>query len=225
MAKNSIEIVGILDRSGSMQNLEEATIDGYNDFIKKQKAEGPGRVTLAIFDDQYDLVYEQLSLKKVPKLKNDVYYARGMTALRDAVGRTITAVHERYKNGKRPDKTLVFIVTDGYENASTEYTQEQIKKMIKKRTKDGWEFFFMGANVDSFAVGRDHGIAKSHIANYTHSKIGTKDVYASASMAVLRSRQGSPVDDSLSLSDLMDMEEEERDAFVSSENDSNEPES
>lgn len=225
MAKNSIEIVGILDRSGSMESLEKATIDGYNEFIKKQKAEGPGYVTLAIFDDQYDIVYEQLSLKKVPKLKKDVYYSRGMTALRDAVGRTITTVHERYKNGKRPDKTLVFIITDGYENASTEFTQEQIKKMIKKRTKDGWEFFFMGANVDSFAVGTDHGISKSHIANYAHSKKGTKDVYSSASMAALRSRRGSPIEHSVSLSDLMDMEEEERDALVSTKKDSEDIES
>ena len=225
MAKNSIEIVGILDRSGSMENLEKATIDGYNEFIKKQKAEGPGKVTLAIFDDQYDLVYEQLSLKKVPKLKKDVYYARGMTALRDAIGRTITAVNERYKNGKRPDKTLVFIVTDGYENASTEFTQKQIKKMIKKRTKDGWEFFFMGANVDYFAVGRNHGISNSHIANYPYSKKGTMDVYSSASVAASRSRKGSSIEHSVSLSDLMDMEEEERDALVSTEEDSEDTES
>jgi uncharacterized protein YegL len=225
VAKNSIEIVGILDRSGSMESLEKATIDGYNEFIKKQKAEGPGYVTLAIFDDQYDIVYEQLSLKKVPKLKKDVYYSRGMTALRDAVGRTITTVHERYKNGKRPDKTLVFIITDGYENASTEFTQEQIKKMIKKRTKDGWEFFFMGANVDSFAVGTDHGISKSHISNYAHSKKGTKDAYSSASVAALMSRRGSPIEDSESLSDLMDMEEEERDALVSTKKDSEDIES
>lgn len=220
MGKNSIEIVGILDRSGSMERLETATIDGYNEFIKKQKVEGPGYVTLAIFDDQYDIVYERNSLKRVPKLERDVYYARGMTALRDAVGRTITSVHERHKKGKRPDKTLVFIVTDGYENASTEYSQEQIKKMIKKRKKDGWEFFFMGANVDSFAVGADYGISKTHIANYAPSEKGTKKLYQSANVAASQRRRGRSPSQSIPLSDLMDMDEEERDALVSSSEDS-----
>lgn len=214
MGKNSVEIVGILDRSGSMHHLEASTISGYNEFIKKQQELGPGRVTLAIFDDQYDIVYESKSLKKVPVLTKSVYYARGMTALRDAVGRTITHVHERHKNGKQPDKTLVFIVTDGLENASTEYSQDQIKKMIERRKKDGWEFFFMGANIDSFDVGTNYGISQTHIANYAATKIGTENLYATASAASSSSRSGKSVSDSMSLSDLMNATDEEKDEWV-----------
>jgi hypothetical protein len=166
-----------------MTHLEQETIMGYNTFIKEQKEEGPGRVTLVLFDDQYDIVYEDIMLHTVPKLTDEVYYARGYTALRDAVGRTIAHVRERHMKD-RPNKTIVFITTDGEENASKEYTQDQIREMVDECEEDGWIFFFMGANIDAFDVGMAMGMAAANIATTDPTKGGTQAAYAAmASMS------------------------------------------
>lgn len=206
MAENIAEIICILDRSGSMQNLVGETIAGYNTFIKEQIKEGPGRVTLVLFDDKYDMVYEDTPLAKVPPLTREVYYDRGWTALRDGIGKTINHVRERHLTDK-PDKTIVFITTDGLENASTEFTQEQIREMVNECEKEGWIFFFLGAGIDAFSAGTGMGIAGANIASTDPSKKGTAAAYAAASHFTSSAR--SDDEDDASLQDLYDNEEED----------------
>lgn len=201
-SQKTVEIVGILDRSGSMARLIDETITGYNAFIREQREEGPAKVTLAIFDDRYDVLYSGIDIEDVPELTRRVFYERGMTALRDAIGRTITTVHGNQKNGERPDKTLVFIVTDGYENASKEYTHDAIKKLVKKRTKKGWEFFFIGADIDAFSQGHAVGIAKKNIVKTPKTKQAIAQSYAAASNTANRYRSGASMNDSYSMEDM-----------------------
>ena len=202
--KNTVEIVAILDRSGSMSSLIEETITGYNAFIKEQKEVGPAKVTLAIFDDRYDVLYDRIDINEVPKLTKVDFYARGMTALRDAVGKTIQTVHGGQRNGETPDKTLVFIVTDGYENASTEYTHDDIKKLVKKRTKKGWEFFFMGADIDAFNQGGNIGVTRQNIVKTPKTKTGVLQSYKAVSNTANLYRGGGSVSASFSMKDMFD---------------------
>jgi len=202
--KNTVEIVAILDRSGSMSSLIEETITGYNAFIKEQKEVGPAKVTLAIFDDRYDVLYGRIDINEVPKLTKVDFYARGMTALRDAVGKTIQTVHGGRRNGETPDKTLVFIVTDGYENASTEYTHDDIRKLVKKRTKKGWEFFFMGADIDAFDQGRNIGVTRQNIVKTPKTKTGVLQSYKAVSNTANLYRGGGSVSPSFSMKDMFD---------------------
>lgn len=209
------EIVCILDRSGSMSVLREATLQGYNRFIKDQQElnAGPGRVTLVLFDDEYEIVYEDVPLDKVPELTEKDYYTRNTTALLDAVGKTISRVKERHLTN-RPGKTLFFIITDGLENASKEYTQEgQIKGMVAECTDDlDWEFFYLGANVDAFHEAGALGINVINVANYNPTNIGTRRAYFAASAAMAGSRGGSSLTDSgKTMSDLMDEQDTDED--------------
>ena len=142
MNKNLTEIVYILDRSGSMSGLEKDTIGGYNSFLEKQKKEdGDAVVTTVLFDDKYDMVHDRVDIKKVKALTNKEYYARGMTALLDAIGKTINQVSARHKtmvDSAVPAKTVVVIITDGMENASKEYKLQTVKAMIEKQKKRVW---------------------------------------------------------------------------------------
>lgn len=146
-----VEIIAILDRSGSMGGLVDDVIGGYNSLIEDQKkVVGECLVTLTIFDHEYEIVYSGTPIQNVPKLTKEVYNARGGTALFDAVGRTINEVGERYSNmpeEERPDKVVVLINTDGQENQSTEFTQQDIAEMIERQsTEYSWEFIYAGAN-------------------------------------------------------------------------------
>ena len=202
MGKKSVEIIGILDRSGSMHDLIDETISGYNAFIKEQREVGPAKVTLAIFDDRYDVLYESLDIAEVPKLTSREFNARGMTALRDAVGKTINVVKGNQKNGKKPDKTLVFIMTDGYENDSKEFTHRDIQKLIKKRTKKGWEFFFMGADIDAFAQGGIIGVANINIVNTSKTKSSVQQSFKTVSDTADLYRSGGSVNVSHTMEDM-----------------------
>lgn len=205
------EIVCILDRSGSMSGLVESTIKGYNHFIKEQQdlAAGPGRVTLVLFDDEYEIVYEDEALDKVPDLTGKVYYTRNTTALLDAVGKTISRVKERHLTN-RPGKTLFLIITDGVENDSQEYIEEgQVKAMVQECVDDlNWEFFYLGANVDAFLEAGQMGIAGIYAANYAPTRGGTQTAYGTVSAAMASSRSGVALKDSgKTMSDLMDEQE------------------
>jgi len=191
MTKNIAEIVCILDRSGSMSGLAESTIEGYNKFIAEQREIGPGRVTLVLFDTQYEVVYEDMALSQVPDLTEQVYYVRGSTALLDAVGKTINLVKERHLSD-RPNKTMFLIVTDGWENASKEYTEEGLVKPLVRECREdlNWEFYYLGANVDSFVEAANMGIPAAFAANYDPSLSGTRDLYAATSSAFGSSRSG-----------------------------------
>ncbi|MBE6496610.1 MAG: VWA domain-containing protein [Methanobrevibacter thaueri] len=174
--QEAMDLIFIMDRSGSMSGSEADTIGGFNSFIQQEiKKELNTRVTTILFDHDYEVLYERKPIHEVPKLTDREYWVRGSTALLDAIGRTINTLDKKIDN-----KTLVVIMTDGYENSSREYTKEQIKNLISNHN---WEFIYIGADIDSYAEARKFGFHESHIANYRKSKQGIKDVYASVSNA------------------------------------------
>lgn len=177
MNNNLTEMIFIMDRSGSMRKLVSDTIGGYNSMIDKQRNEdGEASVTTVLFDDQYEILYDNVDIKKVAKLTNKEYCARGMTALLDAIGKTINQVAARHNNSVDsavPAKTVVVIITDGMENASKEYKLPTVKSMIEKQKNEfGWEFVFMGANMDAISVAGSIGIDASRAANYFTDGVG-----------------------------------------------------
>ena len=187
MDKNLVEIISIVDRSGSMQSLTNDTIGGYNDFIEKQKSNGKNtNVSLVLFDDKYEMVYDCVTIQAVKPLDNGVYFTRGTTALLDAIGKTINTVGERLSKtdeSKRPSKVIVLIITDGEENASAEFKNDKIKEMVKHQTDlYSWEFIFLGANIDSFGVSSGIGMFASNTANYKATPRGMKQMFANVSV-------------------------------------------
>ena len=189
MNKNLTEIVYILDRSGSMSGLEADTIGGYNAFLGKQRAEeGEAVVTTVLFDDKYEMVHDRADIKKVEPLTDKEYYARGSTALLDAVGKTVNYVSGRHRTcleSEIPAKTIVVITTDGFENASREYDSAKVKEMIEHRKKEhGWEFIFLGANIDAVETAKDFGISKDFAASYSADREGTALNFDAVSCAV-----------------------------------------
>ena len=193
MRKGLTEIVFILDRSGSMSGLEADTIGGFNSMIAKQKKEdGEAYVSTVLFDDQCEVLHDRVPMDKVPVMTDEEYYVRGCTALLDAVGGAIhhiANVHKYARDEDRPEKTLVVITTDGMENASKRYSYEKVQAMIKKeQEKYGWEFIFIGANIDAVQEAKRFGIRKERAVNYVHDEIGTEAVYRSVSKAVCAMR-------------------------------------
>ena len=179
MRTNITELVFILDRSGSMQGLEKDTIGGYNSLLKKQqKLSDTAMVTTVLFDDRYELLHNRENIKTVANITEDEYYVRGSTALLDAIGKTILRISNKQKSlpaHKRADNVVVVITTDGYENASVEFTSRKIKALVEKhKEKYGWEFIFLGANIDSFATAESFGISRNRTANYHADAKGTK---------------------------------------------------
>jgi uncharacterized protein YegL len=163
MNTNLTEIIAILDRSGSMEHLTADTIGGYNSFVKEQqKVDGEAVLTTVLFDDKYELLHDRVDIKKVKPITGKEYFARGTTALLDAMGKTITTTGAKLSNieeAERPGKVIVFIMTDGEENASVEYSKEKVKEMVElQRNTYSWEFIFIGANIDSFSTASGLGI-------------------------------------------------------------------
>ncbi len=178
MKKDLTELVFILDRSGSMQSLESDTIGGYNSFLERQKAEpGEAIVTTVLFDDKYEILHDHVDLKKVAPITKREYYARGMTALLDAVGKTVTEVEHRQNfmpEAETPANTMVVIITDGLENASHEFSLGTVRQMITaQQEKHGWEFIFLGANMDAVKVAGGLGISADRAVNYRPDAVGT----------------------------------------------------
>ena len=189
MKKTLTEIVYILDRSGSMSGLEADTIGGFNSMIEKQKETGEkAYVSTVLFDDRNEVIHDRVPIEKVDKITNKEYFVRGSTALLDAVGgaiKHIINIHKYAREEDRPDKTIFVITTDGMENASINYNYKQVKKMIEKEQKEyGWEFIFIGANIDACAEAERFGIRKERAVNYMHDDIGTKLVYEGGSQAM-----------------------------------------
>lgn len=171
-----VELVFILDRSGSMGGLESDTIGGYNSMLSKQKKEKTGKVsvTTVLFDDQYELLYNQVPIEKVSPMTEEEYYVRGSTALLDAIGKTVMQVKANQDKKEIKDKVLFVIITDGMENASREYRADQIKKLIEERKeKNNWEFLFLGANIDAIGAAKDIGIDSSRAVRFKSDKKGT----------------------------------------------------
>lgn len=189
---NKTLVVCILDRSGSMYAIIGDAIGGFNSFLKEQKEDDtPATMTVALFDDQYELLYNNVDLRKVKKLTSKEWSPRGTTALYDAIGKTINNVKAEIKNlpkKERPNKVLVAIVTDGLENASKEYTNTDIQKLTKKMEKKDWQFVYLAANQDAFAVGTSFGFAGGNTFTYNNTSAGNKVMFNTLSTATANYR-------------------------------------
>ena len=198
MKRNLTELVFILDRSGSMSGLEDDTIGGFNAMIEKQKRQpGEAYVSTVLFDNESVVIHDRLVLEKVVPLTRKEYYVRGCTALLDAVGKAIHHignVHKYAREEDRPEKTLFVITTDGMENASHQYSYEKVKEMIRRQQeKYGWEFLFLGANIDAAAEAARFGIRADRAANYHADSKGTAVIYEAVSDAVCDMRASRPM--------------------------------
>ena len=193
MKKNLTELVFILDRSGSMAGLEADTIGGFNAMIDKQRTEeGEAYVSTVLFDNESTVIHDRVPLDKVPKLTGRDYYVRGCTALLDAVGGAIHHIGNVHKDAReedRPEKTLFVITTDGMENASRRYTYDKVKAQIsRQKEKYGWEFLFLGANIDAAREAARFGIDADRAANYHADHQGTGVIYETVSEAICHVR-------------------------------------
>ena len=206
MKKGYTEIVYILDRSGSMSGLEADTIGGFNSMIKKQKEAGEkAYVSTVLFDDTCEVLHDRIPINRIKPMTDAEYYVRGCTALLDAVGRAIHHignVHKYARKEDRPEKTIFVITTDGLENSSCEYSYDRVKKMIKRQQKKyGWEFIFIGANIDAYEEADRFGIRRDRTVNYVCDDIGTARVYQGVSIAVsaaMLAEDASDMEESLS---------------------------
>ncbi len=189
------ELVFILDRSGSMAGLEADTIGGFNSMLEKQRKEpGEALISTVLFDNETEVVQDRVPLGEVPKLDEKTYYVRGCTALLDAVGGAvhhIGNVHKYARPEDRPERTLFVITTDGLENASRRYSYEKVEQMIRRqKEKYGWEFLFLGANIDAAKEAGRFGIAPERAVNYLSDSEGTALNYAAVEKAVRSVRAG-----------------------------------
>ena len=178
MKKGLTELVFILDRSGSMSGLEADTIGGYNAMLEKQKKEsGDAIITTVLFDDKYELLHDRINLRGIAPITDNEYFVRGSTALLDAVGKTITKIGNVQKHtgdDERAEHVMFVITTDGMENASREFSYEKVRHMIERqKSKYGWEFIFLGANIDAIATAERFGISKERATNYNADSKGT----------------------------------------------------
>ena len=194
------ELVFILDRSGSMAGLEKDTIGGFNSLIEKQRKEpGDTVVSTVLFDNESEVIHDRLTLERIPPMTDKEYYVRGCTALLDAVGGAIHHIGNVHKYARRedvPDKTLFVITTDGMENASRRYDYERVRKMIQRqKERYGWEFIFLGANIDAAAEAKRFGIAPERAANYHCDEAGTALNYEVISDVVCAVRMGVDIDE------------------------------
>lgn len=197
MKKNLTELVFILDRSGSMQGLEGDTIGGFNSMLEKQKKEpGEAFISTILFDDCTEVLHDRVPVCKVRPMTEREYYVRGCTALLDAIGGAIHHIgniHKYARSEDVPEHTLFVITTDGMENASRRYSLHQVRQMIERqKEKYGWEFLFLGANIDAVSTAGALGIAPDRAANYHCDSMGTQVNYEALSQAVtcLRSSAG-----------------------------------
>jgi hypothetical protein len=186
--QENLDLIFVMDRSGSMSGSEADTIGGFNSFIEREmKNDSNTRVTTVLFDHLYEMLYKRKPITEVKKLTDKEYWVRGSTALLDAIGMTINTLDKEIDN-----KVLFVIMTDGMENASREYSKNQIRSLIGSHN---WEFIFIGADIDSYSEARSIGIRKSRVANYKKSKKGYDDVFCSLEKASYSLRNEIDLDD------------------------------
>ncbi len=191
--KNKTDITIILDRSGSMGDVKDDTIGGFNNFVEEQrKVEGEAALSLVQFDDQYEVVYIDKDINSADKLTENTFQPRGMTALFDAVGRTINSVGQRLaglSEEEKPDKIVFVILTDGFENASQEFQASKISEMINhQRSVYKWEFMFIGANQDAVLSAKEIGIKPSYALTYAANARGTNKAIRTMSSKIRQFR-------------------------------------
>jgi uncharacterized protein YegL len=201
MKTDLTEIVTILDRSGSMASLTNDTIGGYNNFIEEQKkVPGEANVTTVLFDDEYTVLHDRVDIKKISPITSNEYFARGTTALFDAVGKTINTIGAKLSainEENRPSKVIVLIITDGEENSSKEFNKEQIKQMVETQQNTfNWKFLFFGANIDSFTAAGSIGIHRNMTVDFSATDIGLKSTYNAMAVATTAYRNTGNIDDS-----------------------------
>ena len=200
MKKDLTELVFILDRSGSMQGLEGDTIGGFNSLLEKQKKEpGEAFVSTILFDDRVEVLHDRVRVGRVPLITREEYYVRGCTALLDAIGEAIHHIGNIHKYARPedvPEHTLFVITTDGMENASRRYSAQRVKEMIQRqKEKYGWEFLFLGANIDAVETAGNLGIAPDRAVNYHCDSEGTRLNYEVVGQAVAAVRCSAPLDE------------------------------
>lgn len=195
----STELVFILDKSGSMAGKESDTIGGFNTLLRKQKEEeGTAYVTTVLFDDRFGVLHDRLDIRFVQPITEKEYRVGASTALLDAIGHTIYKTEEKMRSTTHLDETpnvIVVIVTDGYENASRRFGYKEIRLMIEQRKEMGWEFIFLGANIDALGAARDLGIKADRAGNFHADQPGIAANYHSASEAVSMMRSFGKVED------------------------------
>lgn len=168
-----VDIVAILDRSGSMFTIHDDSIGGFNSFLKaQQEQDGEARLSVVLFDNKYELLYDDVDIQKAKPLTKETYSLRGSTALNDAVGKTLNNMFSR-----NPEKAIVCILTDGAENASQEFKTEQVKQLIEKAQGRGWQVVFLAANQDAFATGASYGVLRGTTHNFAANSKGVEQAY------------------------------------------------
>lgn len=199
MKNNMTELVFILDRSGSMAGLESDTVGGFNSMIEKQKKlDGGCCVSTVLFDDESEVLHDRVKLRDIPKMTENDYTVGGCTALLDALGGAIHhigTVHKYARPEDVPEHTMFVITTDGQENASRRYTSEQVRKMIRRQKEEfGWEFLFIGENIDAVETAARYGIAQDRAVKYNADGEGTQILYEAVEKAVRTVRASAPLD-------------------------------
>ena len=197
MKTNLTELVFILDRSGSMGGLESDTIGGFNSMLtKQQEAPGDCRITTVLFDDQYEILHDRIDIKAVSPITDKEYFVRGNTALLDAIGMTINKIGSVQKNTAdkyRAGKVLFVITTDGMENASRKFDYNKIKSMVERqKSRYGWEFIFLGANIDAADMANRFGVDRNRSQNFHNDSEGIKLNYVVLSKAIASYRDAAP---------------------------------
>ena len=198
MRKNLTEIVFILDRSGSMSGLEADTIGGFNSMIEKQKkADGEALISTVLFDNTSEVIHDRVNVRDIKPMTDDDYTVRGCTVLLDAIGGAIHHIGNVHKYARAedvPEHTMFVITTDGMENASRRYDSDKVKKMIERqKEKYGWEFLFLGANIDAVETARHFGIGADRAVNYHSDSEGTQLNYEVLSEAICAVRCSTPL--------------------------------